>query len=83
MITAIFVVLAVAAVLFTVRLVLGPTLPDRILALDGVLGCVVAGLVVETVRSGSPVVVDAVLVLSLTAFIGTGVAARFVERRGG
>lgn len=83
MTSAVLVVLSVAALVFMVRLLLGPSLPDRILAVDGILGCIAAALVVNAVRTGTGVALDAVLVVTLTAFVGTGVAARFVERRGG
>ena len=83
MITAALVLVSLAGLLFLFRLVVGPSLPDRILALDGLLGCIAVGIVVDAVRTGTGVAVDAVLVVTLTAFVGTAVAARFVERRGG
>lgn len=76
-------VLCLGALVFFVRLVIGPSLPDRIIALDGVLGCVAAAVVVGAVRSGSGVAIDAVVVVTLVAFVGTTLAAQFVERKGG
>lgn len=75
-------VLCLAALVFFVRLVIGPSLPDRVIALDGVLGCVAAAIVVGAVRSGSGVAIDAVVVVTLVAFVGTALAAQFVERKG-
>lgn len=83
MITAAFVLLAVAAAGFLYRVVRGPSLADRIVAIDGLLLIVISALVVETARRRTDVYVDAVVVIGLLGFIGTAIAARFVERRGG
>lgn len=83
MIAAAFVLLALAAVGFLYRLVVGPSLADRIVAIDGVLLIVVSALAVETARRDSDVYVDAIVVVGLLGFVGTAIAARFVERRGG
>ena len=83
MITAAFVLLAIAGVGFAVRVVLGPSVADRIVALDGLLLIVISILAVEAARTGKTVFVDAVVVIGLLGFVGTAIAARFVERRGG
>ena len=83
MITAAFVLLAVAVVGFSFRLVRGPSLADRIIAIDGLLLVVISILAVETARTGDTVFVDAIVIVGLLGFVGTSVAARFVERRGG
>lgn len=74
---------AVAATLFLARLVLGPSLADRVVALDGLLLIAVAALVAESARTEQVFFVDAAVVLGLLGFVGTGVAARFIERKGG
>lgn len=76
------VLLGFAAALFLVRLVLGPSLADRVVALDGLLLIAVAALVVESARTEQTFFVDAAVVLGLLGFIGTGIAARFIERTG-
>lgn len=75
--------LAVAAALFLTRLVLGPSLADRVVALDGLLLIAVAALVAESARTEQAFFVDAAVVIGLLGFVGTGVAARFIERKGG
>jgi multicomponent Na+:H+ antiporter subunit F len=75
--------LSIAALGFFVRAVIGPSLADRVVAVDGALGCVVAGIVVGAIHTGSDVALDAVLVVTLVGFVATTVAARYVERRGG
>lgn len=83
MIAAAFGLLAVAAVGFFARLLIGPSLADRIVAIDGLLLIVVSALAVETARTGNTFFVDAIVAVGLLGFVGTSVAARFVERRGG
>jgi len=75
--------IALATFGFFVRAIIGPSLSDRIIAVDGALGCIVAGIVVGAVLTESAIALDAVLVVTLVGFVGTTVAARFVERRGG
>lgn len=83
MIAASFILLGIAATGFLYRLIVGPSLADRIIAVDGALLIVISVLVVETARTGDGVFVDAIVIVGLLGFVGTSVAARFVERRGG
>ncbi|MDJ0769117.1 MAG: monovalent cation/H+ antiporter complex subunit F [Ilumatobacter sp.] len=83
MIATAYVILALAAVLFVVRLLVGPTVPDRVVALDGLLITVMCGVLVAAADQRSAVGIDTVLVVALLGFIGTGVLARYVEQRGG
>ena len=75
--------LTVAALLVLVRLALGPSVPDRIVALDTLLQVVVAGIAVAAgvTRRGDFLAV--LVAVSLLGFLGTVTVARFVERRGG
>jgi multicomponent Na+:H+ antiporter subunit F len=83
MITIAFVILGVAAMLFVLRLLLGPTVPDRVVALDGLLVTVMCGVLIAAVETDSSIGMDSVLVVALLGFIATGVLARYVEQRGG
>ncbi len=75
--------LAVAATLAAVRLCLGPTVPDRIVALDNLLYVVVLGIAVAAATTGSGAFLGVLLAVALLGFVGTSTVARFVERRGG
>lgn len=72
--------LAVAGILTFARLVRGPTLPDRVVAIDlfGVL--IVCLLVVIAANTGEASFLDAAIVLALVSFVGTVAYARYVER---
>lgn len=79
---AALVVVCIAAVCFAVRLAIGPTIPDRILALDGLLLCVVGAIAADIVRTGDTSFVMVMVIAAVVAFIGAAMVARFVERRG-
>lgn len=76
-----FVLLALAGSGFLFRLLIGPSLGDRIIALDGLLLIAVSALAVESARTGRSTYVDALVVVGLLGFVGTGVAARYIEGR--
>lgn len=75
--------LSVAAVLALVRLALGPSVPDRIVALDNLLLVVVGGIAVGAADSGEGDFLGVLVAVSLLGFVGTVTVGRFVERRGG
>jgi multicomponent Na+:H+ antiporter subunit F len=83
MIVAALVMLAVAGACFVARLVLGPTLADRVVALDGLVITLISAIALDAALTGSPLFVDAVVVIALVGFVGTAAAARFIEERGG
>lgn len=74
------VILAFALVLTAYRLIKGPSLPDRVLALD--MLAVISILLVACVAivTSNPVLLDASLVLALLAFIGTVALSRYMEK---
>lgn len=74
--------LGVAGVLCLLRLVRGPGVPDRIVALDALLVVVLNAVVVQAARTGDGTYLLVLAVVALVGFTGTVTAARFVERRG-
>jgi multisubunit Na+/H+ antiporter MnhF subunit len=83
MIVAALVMLTVAGACFVARLVIGPTLADRVVALDGLVITLISAIALDAALTGSPLFVDAVVVIALVGFVGTAAAARFIEERGG
>jgi len=58
----------------------GPTLPDRVVAMD-LIGVLVVGLIVVLAgRSGVRATLDAAIVIALVGFLGTIAYATYVER---
>lgn len=64
------------------RLVRGPTLPDRVVALDLITVLAAAMLALDTLATRQSVFIDAAIVLALMSFLGTIAFARYLERRG-
>jgi multicomponent Na+:H+ antiporter subunit F len=65
-----------------IRLVLGPTLPDRIVALDVVASLAVGAIAAMAVAFDEPALLQPALVVALIAFVGTVAFARHLERKG-
>ena len=74
------VTLALAILVAVVRLVKGPTLPDRVVAMD-LMGILVVGLIVVLAAStGVHATLDAAIVIALIAFVATIAYATYVEK---
>lgn len=82
MILLIHLVLATAFVLFGYRLGRGPTLSDRVIALDGMLVVGVSAVLVNAMDTGQGAYLPVTVMLTLVGFISTAVIARFIEGRG-
>ncbi len=64
-----------------IRLIRGPSLPDRVVALD-LIGIIVVGIIAAyDILTEQPVLLDAATVVALVAFLGTVAFARYVELR--
>ena len=76
-----FVLFAFGAVMAVVRLVRGPSLADRMVALDTLLFIGAAALGTYIVRTGETAFVPVIVVVALVAFVGTLVVARAIEQQ--
>lgn len=73
--------LAVALAITFVRIVRGPSLMDRVVALE-LTASLVAGIVaVYAIGTDDPALIDVAIVLALVAFISAVAFARYAERR--
>lgn len=77
-----FALLSVGLVLALYRLLLGPSIADRVVATDLILTLLVLGSGVLSVRSGEGAYLEVMLVVAVVGFLGTAMVARFIERRG-
>ena len=82
MILVSLVALAIAGVLFTYRLLAGPTLADRVNALNGLLIVGTCGIAAHAVETGRGAFLPVLTVSTLVGFVGTAMVARFIESRG-
>lgn len=71
---------ALAMVLNLYRLLRGPGLPDRILALDTLYVNTIALLVLAGMRDASTIYFEAAVIIAMLGFVGTIVLSKFVIR---
>lgn len=75
-----FTLVAAAALLSIWRLLIGPSAPDRILALDTLYINTIALLVLLGIHLGSPLYFEAALLIALMGFVGTVALAKYLLR---
>ncbi len=80
MINVIFGVLILGMVLTFIRLLKGPSLPDRVVALDLMAIFAVGMISAHAVRSDQSIYLDVALALALIAFLGTIAFAFHIEK---
>lgn len=73
--------LSVAIILAFFRLWRGPSLPDRVVALDLITTLGIGIIGVYAIATDQPVLLDVAVVLALLAFLGTVAFAFYIERR--
>ena len=72
--------LALALIVAVIRLVKGPSLPDRVIAMD-LIGILAVGIIVVLAAgTGVRATLDAAVVIALVGFVGTVAYASYVER---
>lgn len=74
-------VLVTGAIIFSaLRLIIGPSAADRILALDTLYINAIALLVLLGIQLASPLYFEAALLIALMGFVGTVALAKFLLR---
>jgi len=75
-------ILAAAMLLAMWRLLKGPTLADRVVALDLIAALAVGVIAVYSILTDQPMLLRAGIVVALVIFVGTVAFAMFLEKRG-
>jgi multicomponent Na+:H+ antiporter subunit F len=70
-------VLGIAALLLVTRAAIGPTMLDRIVALDVLVAVVICGLALDAAVNQHTTTLPILVVLSLLGFVGSVAVARF------
>lgn len=70
-------VLGLAALLLVLRISLGPTMLDRVVALDVLVAVIICGLALEAAVHRHTTTLPILVVLSLLGFVGSVSVARF------
>ncbi|MES9815277.1 MAG: monovalent cation/H+ antiporter complex subunit F [Candidatus Thiodiazotropha sp.] len=80
--TAALAMLGGAVLLSLLRLLMGPTAPDRVVAADTLAVITTSGLVVLAALLGSALYLDVALIYGTLAFVGVVAIARAIEGNG-
>lgn len=74
-------ILGVSMLVAFVRLMRGPSLADRVVALDLIAALTVGVIAVYSIYDEQPMLLRAGIVVALVVFVGTAAFAMFLERR--
>ncbi|RFC62669.1 sodium:proton antiporter [Fulvimarina endophytica] len=74
--------LGLAFLLVIIRIVRGPTLPDRVVGLDVLTSASIAFIALVGIETGYTLYVDVAIALGLVGFLATVAFARFILTRG-
>lgn len=74
--------LSMAFLVTVYRFIVGPTLPDRVLALDLLVAAAIGFIAVMGIKTGYTLYVDIAIALGLVGFLATVAFARFIHSRG-
>lgn len=71
---------AIAITLY--RIIMGPSLPDRVIALDMIGVNLISGIAIISIIFDTKSFLDVILILGILAFISTIAFSKFIERGG-
>jgi multicomponent Na+:H+ antiporter subunit F len=77
-IALVFMVISIIPCIY--RVVKGPTIPDRVVALDSLATVIVVMLGIYSFVQGSVFFMDVALVISIIAFVGTVTIAKYLDK---
>jgi multicomponent Na+:H+ antiporter subunit F len=78
---ATFIVLAIAAALFTIRLCVGPSLADRVVGLNGLVVVGMGAIATHAAHTAVGSFLPTLVAIALVGPISNGMIARFIEAR--
>lgn len=70
---------SISLVMTTIRLLLGPTIPDRAASFDLVMSHVAALVALYVIFVRQEILIDALIVIAILGFLGTVAVARYIE----
>lgn len=80
MMTISLILFAVAIGIAVLRIILGPSMPDRVLALDVIGVNLISSIAVISILLNTKAFLEVILILGILSFIGTIAYSKFVER---
>jgi multicomponent Na+:H+ antiporter subunit F len=74
-------ILSISILIIFVRFLKGPTLSDRIVALDLIITAGIGIIAVYSIHTNQPTFLDIAMILALIAFLGTVAFSYYLEKR--
>lgn len=74
-------VLSVSMVLLFIRFLLGPSIADRVIALDLLITTGIGMIAIYSIITNQPTFLDIAMILALIAFLGTVAFSYYLEKR--
>ena len=78
MIEIVVYLLMASAAICTIRIALGPTAPDRVIAFDGLVSIFIAMIVALSIYYSNNMFLDIALVYAVSGFVGTLVISKYL-----
>ena len=77
----IFPILTISVILVFIRLLKGPELVDRVIALDLMITIGIAFITVYSIRSAEAILLDVAMIFALIAFLGTIAFSFYLDKQ--
>jgi multicomponent Na+:H+ antiporter subunit F len=74
-------VLSISLILIFIRLLMGPEIVDRVIALDLIITCGLGIIATYSIITGQPTYLDIAMILALIAFLGTVAFSYFLIKQ--
>lgn len=74
-------ILSIAMLLLFVRFLMGPSIADRVIALDLLITTGIGIIAMYSIVSNQPTFLDIAMILALIAFLGTVAFSYYLEKR--
>ena len=80
MLTTSLVLFSITIAIAVIRIILGPSMPDRVIGLDMIGVNMIAMIAVISVVMNTKAFLEVILILGILSFIGTIAFSKFIER---
>lgn len=74
------ILIGIAIIITLIRVIIGPTFPDRVIAMDVVGVKLISAMAIVSILFNTRAFFDVILVLGILAFISTISFSKFIER---
>lgn len=74
------IIYGIAIAISAYRIITGPSLPDRVVALDMIGVMLVSSIAIISVLQGTKAFLEVILILAILAFISTIAFSKYIER---